>query len=298
MAEKKTGRLGTGLSALFGEEENILTGGQPPVTLPLSKLEPKSDQPRRHFDEEELAELAESIRTYGLIQPITVRPLDKGYYQIIAGEHRWRAARMAGLYEVPVRVLEADDRLTAELALVENLQRSDLDPMEEAAGYRKLMDTYGLTQEQVAERVQKSRPTVANALRLLSLGEEVTKLVSEGVLSAGHARALVPLKSPEVQKTVADEILRKGLSVRQTEALVASLLKEKKVKPVDPNAVDYVKQAEMRLSNALGRGVKLSGAGAKGRITLEFYSADDREALMDALLKMKKTWDAREEDGE
>lgn len=156
-------------------------------TLPISRVEPRKDQPRREFDPAAIEELAASIREYGLIQPITVRPLDKGYYQIIAGERRWRASRAAGLKEVPVRILEADDKLAMELALVENLQREDLNPMEEAAGYKKLMDDYGLTQEQVATRVQKSRPAVTNALRLLSLGETLQKKVSSGKLSAGHA---------------------------------------------------------------------------------------------------------------
>ena len=174
MAKEKTSRLGTGLSALFGEEENVLEN-ETVQTLPISRVEPRKDQPRREFDPAAIEELAASIREYGLIQPITVRPLDKGYYQIIAGERRWRASRAAGLKEVPVRILEADDKLAMELALVENLQREDLNPMEEAAGYKKLMDDYGLTQEQVASRVQKSRPAVTNALRLLSLGETLQK---------------------------------------------------------------------------------------------------------------------------
>ena len=219
-----------------------------------------------------------------------MRPLDKGYYQIIAGERRWRASRAAGLKEVPVRILEADDRLAMELALVENLQREDLNPMEEAAGYKKLMDDYGLTQEQVASRVQKSRPAVTNALRLLSLGE---KKVSSGKLSAGHARALLPLKTETLREKAAAEVESRGLSVRQTETLVASLLrqaeqteKEEKKPPV----VDYVREAEKALSDALGRGVKFQGGQKKGRIALEFYSADDREALMEALRHMDKPW--------
>ena len=189
MADKKPSRLGTGLSALFGEERNLLESEET-TALPIAKLEPRKDQPRREFDPETLEALAESIREYGLLQPITVRALDRGFYQIIAGERRWRAARQAGLREVPVRIVEADDRLATEQALVENLQREDLNPMEEANGYRKLMEEYGLTQEQAARRVQKSRPAVANALRLLSLCPAVQSLVSDGSLSAGHARAL------------------------------------------------------------------------------------------------------------
>ena len=193
--------------------------------------------------------------------------------------------------EIPVRIVEADDRKATELALVENLQREDLNPMEEAAGYKKLMEDYGLTQEETAARVQKSRPAVANALRLLTLGEKTAKLVAEGALSAGHARALLPLKDPALQEKAAREVIDRGFSVRQTEALAASLLRGPKEKAgKKPGEVDYVREAERKLSDALGRGVKLSGGGKKGRISLEFYSADDREALMDALIKMDKPW--------
>ena len=222
MAKEKTSRLGTGLSALFGEEENVLEN-ETAQTLPISRIEPRKDQPRREFDPAAIEELAASIREYGLIQPITVRPLDKGYYQIIAGERRWRASRAAGLKEVPVRILQADDKLAMEMALVENLQRENLNPMEEAAGYKKLMDDYGLTQEQVASRVQKSRPAVTNALRLLSLGETLQKKVSSGKLSAGHARALLPVKDEAQQLSLAQKVMALGLSVRQTEALCKKL---------------------------------------------------------------------------
>lgn len=288
MAEKKLSRLGTGLNALFGEDPGEPEAGEA-RTLPISKVEPRRDQPRRQFDPETLAALADSIREYGLLQPITVRPLDRGYYQIIAGERRWRAAREAGLTEVPVRVVQADDRLAMELALVENLQREDLNPMEEAAGYQQLMEEYGLTQEEVANRVQKSRPAVANALRLLGLGEKLRKLVAEGTLSPGHARALLPLKDPKLQERAAEQVIARGLSVRQTEALAASLLKkapEEREKP----AVDYVREAEKRLTEALGRGVRFTGGQKKGRIALEFYDPEDREALMAALMNMDKPW--------
>ena len=291
MAEKKTKArgLGTGLSALFGEEE-ASTPEAAPLTLPLSRVEPKKDQPRRVFDKEAISELAESIREYGIIQPITVRALDKGYYQIIAGERRWRAAREAGLKEVPVRIIEADDRLASELALIENLQREDLNPIEEALGYQRLMDEYAMTQEQVASRVMKSRPAVANALRLLGLSKKVLDMVSDGRLSAGHARALLPLKEEKKQLAAAQKVMDEGLSVRQTEALAKALLKEKVEKPVEKPLVDYVKEAEKSLTDALGRGVRFSGGAKKGKIILEFYSADDREALMAALLKMEKPW--------
>ena len=289
MPEKKPSRLGTGLSALFGEENNLLDS-RAALTLPINRVEPRADQPRRAFDEEAIEELAASIREYGIIQPITVRALEKGYYQIIAGERRWRAARAAGLTEIPVRILEADDRRAMELALVENLQREDLNPIEEALGYKRLMEEYGLTQEDVALRVQKSRPAVANALRLLGLSDAVSRMVLSGDLSAGHARALLPLRDERLQEKAAAEVCARGLSVRQTETLVASLLKRKPEKEAEEPAVDYVKEAEERLSNALGRGVRFVGGQKKGRIALEFYSADDREALMAALLKMDAPW--------
>ena len=284
--------LGRGLGALLGDAA-LQTESADSLYLPISQVESCAGQPRKHFDDAALADLADSIREHGIIQPLTVRKLASGYYQIIAGERRWRASRAAGLKEVPVRILEADDKLAMELALVENLQREDLNPMEEAAGYKKLMDDYGLTQEQVATRVQKSRPAVTNALRLLSLGETLQKKVSSGKLSAGHARALLPLKTETLREKAAAEVESRGLSVRQTETLVASLLrqaeqpeKEEKKPPV----VDYVREAEKALSDALGRGVKFQGGQKKGRIALEFYSADDREALMEALRHMDKPW--------
>lgn len=288
MAEKKAKGLGTGLSALFGEDENSPVG-EAPQMLPISRVEPRKDQPRREFDEEAIEELAESIREYGLIQPITVRPLEKGYYQIIAGERRWRACRKAGLREIPVRIMEADDRLAMELALVENLQREDLNPMEEAAGYKKLMEDYGLTQEEVSARVQKSRSAVANALRLLGLPKKVSKLVSDGKLSAGHARALLAIKDEKLLEKAAQEVMERALSVRQTEALAANLNKPEKPKK-DAPLVDYVREAEKTLTDSLGRSVRFSGSQKKGKISLEFYSADDREALMAALMAMDKPW--------
>ena len=281
--------LGRGLDALLGDSTlHAQEGGS--VTLPISQVEPGLNQPRKHFDEEALAELAESIRQHGVLQPLTVRRLSSGYYQIIAGERRWRAARMAGLLEVPALIIEADDRKVMEIGLIENLQREDLNPMEEAAGYRTLIQEYGLTQEEAAHRVSKSRPAVANALRLLGLSKKVLTMVSEGSLSAGHARALLPLKDEKLQLSAAKKVSEEALSVRQTEALVKALLKEPADKPKEKPAVDYVKEAEKRLTDALGRGVRFSGGAKKGRIVLEFYSADDREALMEALLKMEKPW--------
>lgn len=281
----KKGGLGTGLGALFGDD---LPGrGLDETKLPISKVEPRRDQPRYAFDEDALAELTESVRQYGVIQPITVRAIDGGYYQIIAGERRWRAARAAGLTEVPVRIIEADDRRAMELALVENLQREDLNPIEEARGFRTLMEDYGLTQEEAASSVGKSRPAVANALRLLSLTPAVLSLVEEGQLSAGHARALIPIRDEKMQLEAAETVIARGLSVRQTEALAARLAKAQSApkKEEGPSAVsvDYVREVERELENALGRKVKLVDGRKKGKIEIEFYGSEDREKLIENL---------------
>ena len=287
MAKEKKG-LGIGLDALFGSELPEEESSEL-LTLPITKVEPRQDQPRALFDEAALHELADSIAQYGLIQPITARRLDSGYYQIIAGERRWRAARLAGLEEVPVRVIEADDRRTAELALVENLQREDLNPIEEARGYRALIDEYGLTQEEAAKSVGKSRPAVANAMRLLSLCPAVLELVEQGRLSAGHARALVPVLDDRLQLAAAKEIVDKGLSVRQAEQLAARLLKmpKKPEKAGDTLVVDYAAEVANRLTAQLGRKVRLIDGRKTGRIEIEFYGADDREALIEALTRLK-----------
>ena len=255
--------------------------------LPISQVESCSGQPRKHFDEESLQELADSITEHGIIQPLTVRKLASGYYQIIAGERRWRAARLAGLQEVPVIVMEADDRKAAELAMIENLQREDLNPMEEAAGFQSLIENYHMTQEEAAQQVGKSRSAVTNALRLLALTPAVRKLVEENKLSAGHARALVPL-SPSLQESAANAILAGGLSVRQTEALVKRLSAEKK-EPKKPqaDAVDYLAEAQNELKAKLCRGVKIVSGRKKGRIELEYYGLDDLNDLLDALALIK-----------
>ena len=277
MAAKKG--LGAGLNALFAEAER--DEAEEIQRLPISRVEPREEQPRVNFDEASLGELAESIREYGMIQPITVRRLASGYYQIIAGERRWRAARMSGLKEVPVRVIEADERLATELALVENLQREDLSPIEEAQGYKTLMEVYGMTQDEAAKRVGKSRPTVTNALRLLSLAPEVQQFVEQGLLSAGHARALVPIKPEEAQIEAARSVIANGLSVRRTEQLAAKLMREPKPEPDDGEIkVDYAAEVTKKLEKALGRRVKLSENGKRGKITLEYYGADDRERLI------------------
>ena len=268
MASKKPSGLGRGLGALLGDEA-LKPEAAGSLYVDISQVESCSSQPRKAFDEAALAELADSIRLHGIIQPLTVRKLASGYYQIIAGERRWRAARLAGLREVPVVVVEADDRKAAELAMIENLQREDLNPMEEAAGFQTLIENYHMTQEEAAAQVGKSRSAVANALRLLSLTAPVAKLVEEGKLSAGHARALVPL-SPALQERAAEAVVSGGLSVRQTEALAKRLAKEKETAPSPPaDYVDYAAEAQKDLSSRLGRGVRIVTGRKKGRIELE-----------------------------
>ena len=275
--------LGRGLNSLLGDPGlSEQTSGS--VTLPISQVEPGLNQPRKRFDPETLEDLAQSIRQHGIIQPLTVRRLPSGYYQIIAGERRWRAARLAGLVEIPAIIIEADDRKVMELGLIENLQREDLNPAEEARGYQVLMEEYGLTQEQVAERMGKSRPAVTNTLRLLSLAEEVLTMLEEGTLSAGHARALLSLPSPKLQLEAAKKVVSEGLSVRQTESLVKALQKEKKEKPkITDEIALYLGEAEKNLSGHLGRKVKINHKGKKGRIELEYYNVQDLEALLTAL---------------
>lgn len=286
MASKKPSGLGRGLGALLGDDV-MKTESSGSLSLPISQVETCSSQPRKRFDDESLQELADSISQHGIIQPLTVRKLSSGYYQIIAGERRWRAARLAGLQEVPVIVIEADDRKAAELAMIENLQREDLNPMEEAAGFQSLIESYHMTQEEAAQRVGKSRSAVTNALRLLGLTPSVRKLVEEGKLSAGHARALVPL-SPSLQESAANAIVSGGLSVRQTEALVKRLSAEKKeAQAKDPDEVDYLAEAQNELKARLCRGVKIVPGRKKGRIELEYYGVDDLNDLLDALAVIK-----------
>jgi len=286
MASKKPSGLGRGLGALLGDDV-MKTESSGSLSLPISQVETCSSQPRKRFDDESLQELADSISQHGIIQPLTVRKLSSGYYQIIAGERRWRAARLAGLQEVPVIVMEADDRKAAELAMIENLQREDLNPMEEAAGFQSLIESYHMTQEEAAQRVGKSRSAVTNALRLLGLTPSVRKLVEEGKLSAGHARALVPL-SPSLQESAANAIVSGGLSVRQTEALVKRLSAEKKeAQAKDPDEVDYLAEAQNELKARLCRGVKIVPGRKKGRIELEYYGVDDLNDLLDALAVIK-----------
>ena len=280
--------LGRGLGALLGDFAEETTEQSAYRLLPIYKVEPNPDQPRQDFDEEELQALSESISIHGVIQPLTVRKLSSGYYQIIAGERRWRAARQAGLSEVPAVVIEADDKKAMELALIENLQRQDLNPVEEALGYQSLMSDYGLTQEETASRVGKSRPAVANALRLLNLSSEVLEKVRSGELSAGHARAILSLKSEKQQIDAMKKILALALSVRQAETLCKNMLKEPKPEKEVTLAVNYVAECEKSLSKHLGRGVKIVNGKRKGRFELEFYGQDDLQVLLDALMKLEK----------
>ena len=286
MASKKG--LGKGLGALledFGTEAAETSAYR---TLPIYKVEPNPNQPRQDFDPEELEALADSIRIHGIIQPLTVREMPNGYYQIIAGERRWRAARLAEVSEVPAVVMEADDKKVMELALIENLQRQDLNPVEEAMGYHALMEEYGLTQEEAAKRVGKSRPAVANSLRLLGLCPPVLELVRKGELTAGHARAVLTLKPEKLQMEAAKKILSLSLSVRQAETLCKNLAKEPEPKKEPDFAVDYVAECEKNLSKALGRGVKIVNGKRKGRFELEFYGEEDLQNLLDALMQLKK----------
>ena len=287
MAKEKKG-LGMGLDALFAadrleDEESEL------ITLPIAKVEPREEQPRQYFDEQALQDLADSIAQYGMIQPIVARRLESGYYQIIAGERRWRAARLAGLEEIPVRILQADDRRTAELALVENRLREDLNPIEEAKGYRTLIEEYGLTQEEAAKSVGRSRPAVTNSLRLLSLSPAVMDLVEKKELSAGHARALIPIEDEAKQLDAAREVITKSLSVRRTEQLANRILRQprKSERSADPLSVDYAAELSDELSRLLGRKVRLSEGRKGGKIELEYYDADDREALIADLRRLK-----------
>ena len=280
--------LGRGLGALLGDtalqmEENAAN----PARISIYKIEPNPLQPRKQFDELELQALADSITANGLIQPLALRRLSNGYYQIIAGERRWRACRLAGLEEVPAVILEADNQKAMELALIENLQRQDLNPVEEAVGYQSLMQDYALTQEQVAQQVGKSRPAIANALRLLQLPEEILDVLASGALSAGHARALLQLQDAHLQAIAAQKITALDLSVRQAERLCKQMSHEAapKAEPeaAAPLEVDYIAECEAALSRQLGRGVKIINGKRKGRFELEFYGQEDLQRLLELL---------------
>lgn len=286
MATKKG--LGRGLGALIAEtpEASAENGYR---LVPIYKIEPNPDQPRQDFDEVELQALAESIKNHGVIQPLTVREGGGGYYQIIAGERRWRAARIAGLDELPILIMEADDRKAMELALIENLQRQDLNPVEEALGYQRLLEDCHLTQEEAADQVGKSRPAVANALRLLKLDPKILELLRTGKLSAGHARAILSVKNEKKQLEAAQKIAALGLSVRQAELLCKNFDREPKPAPEKPLAVDYVAECEKSLSKHLGRGVRIVNGKRKGKFELEFYGQDDLQALLEALMTIQRS---------
>ena len=280
--------LGKGLGALLGDELDVSAENSPYQQLPIYRVEPNPEQPRQDFDTEELQSLSDSIAVHGILQPLTVRALDNGYYQIIAGERRWRAARMANLNEVPAIVIEADDKKATELALIENLQRQDLNPVEEALGYQSLIEDYGLTQDEAANRVGKSRPAVTNALRLLGLCPEVLERLRKGELTAGHARAILSIKNEKKQQEAAQKIVALGLSVRQAELLCKNMTKEPAKEKEVTLAVDYVAECEKSLSKHLGRGVKIVNGKRKGKFELEFYGQDDLQVLLDALMQIKK----------
>ena len=281
--------LGKGLGALLGDfaDDTPVENG-PYKVLPIYKVEPNPDQPRQDFDEEELQALAESITVHGILQPLTVRELGSGYYQIIAGERRWRAARLANLSEVPVVIIEADDKKAMELALIENLQRQDLNPVEEALGYQSLIEDYGMTQEEAANQVGKSRPAVANSLRLLALYPPILDRLRKGELTAGHARAILTLKTEKKQMEAAQKICALGLSVRQAELLCKNMTREPAPEKEITLAVDYVAECEKSLSKHLGRGVKIINGKRKGKFELEFYGQDDLQLLLDALMQIQK----------
>lgn len=281
--------LGRGLSALLGEEA-VNKDAHGVNQLKISEIESNPYQPRKFFQDQAIEELKDSILKNGIITPITVRKLSSGYYQIVAGERRWRAARLAGLTEIPAVIVEADDRRAFEVALIENLQREDLNPIEEASGYKTLMEEYGLTQEEVAEQVGKSRPAVTNAMRLLKLPAAVMDMVAEGILSSGHARTLLPLGDEKKILDAACKIKKEGLSVRQAENLVKKLLNStEEQKPAEKEiAVDYLADLERSLSSNLGRKIKITAGKEKGRIELEFYGNDDLDRLINSLLGMRR----------
>ena len=277
--------LGTGLSALLGDAAND-TAARDFEYIPLHRIEPKDDQPRTVFEQEKLDELSASIREHGILSPIMVRSIEGGYYQIIAGERRWRAARDAGITEMPVRVVVADDQKALELAMVENLQREDLSPLEEARGYKALMEEFNLTQEQVAEKVSKSRPSVANSLRLLSLPDELKELMLRNELSAGSARALLALKSEEDMRAAAKIVVEGDMSVRDVETFVKKFGKEKSISPKMQRIreVNYLLEAQKQLTANMGRRVTIKQGRGKGKIEIEYYDPEDFDVLFDVLM--------------
>lgn len=292
MKQEKNIGLGRGLEQLLGDP--LIENNAPVSTLPVTKVQPGMNQPRKNFDPELISDLADSLRIHGMIQPLTVRLLDSGYYQIIAGERRWRAAKEAGMNEVPVMIIEADDKKVMELGLIENLQREDLNPVEEARGYQVLMEEYGLTQESVAERMGKSRPAITNALRLLGLPTPLLEFLERGEISAGHARALLGAPNENIMEEVANQIIQHDYSVRKTEEVIRALKKqleseETEEEEKDPNDIEiYVREAEDNLTRNLGRRVLIQHKGDKGRVVMEYSGTQDLADLVDELEKLQE----------
>lgn len=274
----KKGGLGKGLDAIFAEN-NTETGNQV-VTLRIADIEPNREQPRKDFDENSMAELADSIARHGVLQPLLVRPIFGGGYQIVAGERRWRAARMAGLAEVPVVVREMNDSEVMELALIENLQREDLSPLEEAQGYQTLMQRYDLTQEDISKTVGKSRPSIANALRLLNLPEIIQKMLEEGKISAGHARTLLSFPNEELMIQAAKLVAEQGISVRELEKLSKKASAQQTQKSSQRNRNPYFSEVEIAMHQYLGRRVHVVGSAKKGSLQIEFYGEEDLKNLI------------------
>ena len=295
MAKQKRSGLGKGLDAIFLDNTADINlggsaGSENVAFLRVTELEPRPDQPRKSFDNEALAQLADSIATHGLIQPIIVRESDTGFYRIIAGERRWRAAKMAGLIEVPVIVMDINDKKASEIALIENIQREDLNPIEEALAYRTLMEDYDLTQDEVSKSIGRSRSAIANSLRLLDLPEDIISLVVSGKLTAGHARTLLALNDADMINETADIIIRRDLSVRETEELVRSINRSADKEavddtelPADKNNTTYRIQLEKRMSEHLGRKIKIADTGKRTRIEIEYEDNDDLENIIKAL---------------
>lgn len=279
--------LGKGLDALMGDSTLQAQEASGSVVVPISQVEPGLNQPRKRFDEAALDDLAASIAEHGIIQPITVRRLGSGYYQIIAGERRWRAAKLAGRKDVPVVIIEADDRKVLELGLIENLQRENLNPVEEAEGYLALLTDFGLSQEELARKMGKSRPAISNALRLTALPPSVREMMIDGTLSAGHGRAVLMVEGEQAQAAFAQKIIDEGWSVRQAEARAKNftLLPPELLPPKDthdPNEM-YIKAVEKDFSARLGRRVSIKNGAKKGKLELEFYNVDDLNDLLDQL---------------
>ncbi|MBQ4100905.1 MAG: ParB/RepB/Spo0J family partition protein [Oscillospiraceae bacterium] len=282
MARK--GGLGKGLEALFADNTTADKAGT--ITLRISEIEPTRDQPRKEFNIEALENLADSIKEHGVLQPLLVRPLSNGTYQLVAGERRWRAARMAGISEVPVIIKEMTEQEVMEIALIENLQREDLNPLEEAEGYKALMETYNLTQDEVAQRVGKSRPVIANAIRLLNLPQDIAKYVAEGKISSGHARALLSISDKDEQKRTADEIIEKGISVREVEQRGRAKAPKQDVAKQITFRETILEEIEIALKSELGRVVKVrEGKDEKGILEIEYLSFEDLKDLANKLAK-------------